>query len=465
MSGQNRFTRRRLISVALGGMAAGVASACDDDDAPAVVTQAGIAAEPVNVATVLRGLSGSITVAYPDELGKKPPYVEQAAEAVRAAHPRATVRVLHERVSSGDFYRNLRQKLAAGDAPDVIHVAGERTGELADEGHLEPLDALLEGWQDWRYYPDTVRRGVSYRGKIWGLPYGLDTRFLYYRRDIFARAGLPGNWLPKSVDGLLEAAEAVKASVPDVLPYSLYAGAAGDAGTSNHGLVPLIWAYGGELQDASGRWIGESTALRKALTYYARAYAKGLVPPELLTTDRPWVEMRRRLGAGGLALLFEGGWVYGGWANEDRAGTERNVGYLLHPTEREGPSFTIGGAGTCWYISSRSQAKALAWEFIKAFNNRETVAKLNAEDPHPVARVDAIAVPEYRGQKFLVDSTNSLEKAKFVPPDADVGALFSAMQRATGRVATGEMTPDEATRRFTDDLRQTLGPDRVVSGL
>jgi ABC-type glycerol-3-phosphate transport system substrate-binding protein len=191
-------------------------------------------------------------------------------------------------------------------------------------------------------------------------------------------------------------------------------------------------------------------------------YGQGLSPKEILTTTKPWTAMRAKLGDGSLALLFEGGWVYGGWASKDKAGTEKNVGYLLHPTETGGPSFTIGGLGTCWYITAKSKNKDLAWEFIKTWNNKDTVAKINIEDPHPVARSDSADVPEFKAQQYLVDSTKSLEKAKFVTPDPNLSKITTAIQKATGRVANGDSTADDAAKQYSADLKQAIGADKVI---
>jgi multiple sugar transport system substrate-binding protein len=460
------WSRRRLLAGALGTGAAGLAVACGGGGGQQSSSRQA-EPEPTTAPTapaVHRGLTGSIVVAYADELGKKPKYVEQAAATVRQSNPAATVTVELDRVSASEFYPTLMRSLAAGDVPDVIHVAGDRIGELADAGYIAPLDDYVRDWPDWRYYSPTVKDGVTYRGQVWALPYGLDTRFLYYRRDVFERAGLPVDWQPKNVGEVLSAAAAVRATVKDVIPYALYAGPAGDSGSANHGLVPLILAYGGEIVDKNGRWIGDSAAIRKALAYYARAYqSERLVPGELLTTTRPWTSMREKLGNGGLALLYEGGWVYGGWAGTDRAGTEKNVGYLLHPAEREGPSFTLGGVGTCWFISAACAHKDLAWEFIAAFNTRDTVAHLNVEDPHPVARVDAVRVPEYSREKFLVDSTESLRRAYFIPPDPAYPKVIAAMQHATALVASGEAGPDDAAQAYTAELVRSIGLDRVMT--
>ncbi len=452
-----RYSRRTLLKAAA---VTGLAVACAPAAAPGASPTA--PAGGTAVPTQAKGLSGAITVSYPDELGKKPPYVDKAAAAVTSANPNATVKVDLQKISSGDFYTKLLLALQAGDAPDVIHVGGDRIGELADANYIEPLDKYLAEWADWKQYPDSIKKGATYKGKVWAIPYGLDTRWLYYRKDVFQKAGLPADWQPAKVADILDAAKTVKAKVPDVLAYALYAGAAGDSGTANHAFVPLVWAYGGDVVTADGKWVGNSAAIRKALAYYGQAYSQGLVQKEILTTTKPWTAMREKVGNGGLALLFEGGWVYGGWASKDKAATEKNVGYLLHPTESGGPSFTIGGLGTCWYVTAKSKAKDVAWEFIKTWNNKETVAKLNIEDPHPVARSDSADVAEFKAEKYLVDSTKSLEKAKFLPPDPNFGKVLTAIQKATGRVATAEMSADDAAKRYSDDLKQAIGAGNVI---
>lgn len=409
-------------------------------------------------------LSGTIAVSYPDELGMKPPYVQAAADQVTSANPNAKINIDLQKISSGDYYTKLLLALQSGSGPDITHLGGDSIGEMVDAGYLAPLDDYVATWADWKMYPDAVKQGVTYKGKVYGIPYGLDTRFLYYRKDVLAKAGVSGTWQPKNVQDILDTAKQVQAKVPEVIPYVIYAGKAGDSGTASHGFVPTLWAYGGDLQDKSGRWVGDSPALRKAFAYYQQVYREAkLVPSEVLTTPKPWTAMREKLGNGGLAILFEGGWVYGGWAGKDAAGTGQNIGYLLYPTENSGPSFTVGGPGTVWMIASGSKNKDLAWEFIKTWNNKDTVAKLNLEDPHPVARTDSADVPEFKANSFLVDATKSLEKAKFTPVDASWGKVVTAIQAATERAATGEGSVEEIAKRYADDLRRAVGDDKVTT--
>lgn len=463
----SRSSRRVVLGALAAAGGAIFAAACGGESQPRPRTRtSSFVQEPDSTprAVPRPDLRGEITVAYADELGKKPPYVDDTARALESTYAGVSVAVRRSQLGGSEFYDQLVPTLHTDNPPDVIHVGGDRLGELADAGLIAPLDDYLQDWPDWRYYSPTVRDGVTYQGQVWALPYGLDTRFLYYRRDIFQQVGLPGDWQPKNVADILVAAAKVRALGSGITPYALYAGPTGGTGTANHGFVPLVYAYGGSLKDSRGIWIGDSPAIRKAFSFYASAFqGERVSPPEILSTPRSWVGMRERLGEGKLAILYEGGWVYGGWSDKDKAGTERNVGYVLFPTENDGPSFTMGGSGTCWYITAGSANKRLAWEYIAAWNSRDTVGRLNAEDPHPVARVDAVRVPEYRDDKFLIASTESLRRAHFTPPDAAYGKVIGAIQAATAGVAAGEITPDEAARRYATDLREAVGPARVVT--
>ena len=451
------ISRRRFLQVVA---ASGVVAACTPSSNNSAAP-AGSPAGSSGAGSSGAAASGTVTVSYPDEAGFKPKYVEQAAAAAKANG--VDVKIELEKIGDDVYYPKLLLRLDSNDVPDVFHFGGGSIGELADAGYIEPLDSYVAQWADWSQYPDAAKSGVTYKGKVWAIPYGLDMRWLYYRDDDLQKAGLPADWQPANVQGILDAATAVKnAKEANVIPYALYAGPAGSDGTADHAFVPLLWAYGGELQDSSGKWIGDSPATRKVMAYYQKAYA-GLSPQEILTATKPWTSMREKLGNGQLALLFEGGWVYGGWVAKDKAATEKNVRYVLHPTESGGPSFTIGGPGTCWYITAKSANKQGAWEFIKDMNTADIVGKLNAEDPHPVARKDAADVAEFKASKYNLDATAALEKAKFVPPDPGYSKVIQAIQKATARVAAGQVAPDEASKRYTDDLTQALGADKVTT--
>ena len=86
---------------------------------------------------------------------------------------------------------------------------------------------------------------------------------------------------------------------------------------------------------------------------------------------------------------------------------------------------------------------------------------LAAQEDHEAGRYADVA--EFKAQPYLVDSTKALEKARFIPTDANYGKVIDAIQKATGRVAAGEMSADAAAKRYTDDLKQAVGADKVIT--
>lgn len=414
-------------------------------------------------ATPTGTLAGTITVTYPDQLGKKPPFVTAAADAVEKANPQATVKVTRFNIPEDQYYTKLLLSLNQGGGPDVFHVGGGNIGELADAGYIEPLDSYLANWADWQFYPDSVRSGVTYKGKVWAIPYGLDVYFLYYRKDVFTAAGLDPDWALANLDGIPDAAKAIQAKDSKVIPYVIYAGTIGSGGTLSAGFQPTVAAYNGRLYQ-DDKWIGSSPAIDNAFKYYENVFRTlKLVPSTVLTTPSPWTAMRQKLGDGSLGILFEGGWVYGGWQSTNATETKEDIGYLLYPTVDKGPSFTIGGPGTCWFMNAKSKDKDLAWAFIAAFNNKETVAQLNIEDPHPVARTDSAQVPAFAADKFLVDSTTALKSAIFLPPDPNASKQLLVAQQITGQVASGEMSAADASKKYLSQLKQAVGDANVTT--
>ena len=406
----------------------------------------------------------TVRVWYPDELGVKPKYIEQAAEAFRKDFPNVDLEITRFKMPPRDFKTKLLLALGSGEGPDVIHFSGSSIAEFADAGYIVPLDKYVNAWSDWSQYPNAVKSGVTYEGHVYAIPYGLDMRWLYYNKNIFKAVGLPVPWQPKSWNDIINAAIVIKERAPDKIPYVLYAGVAGSGGTWWHGFLPLFYGAGGKLYDSTtGKWIVDSPAYRKALEHYYQAYIEyKLVPQEVMTLPKPWTTMRTKVAKNGLGILYEGGWVGGGYiAKLGPKKAEETVGYAMMPSEYGKFFLTIGGSGTVWYVCSQSKHPELAWEYIKRFNTKEIVAHINLEDPHPVARMDSANIPEFKAQKYLVDCTNALKYAIFPPLQSELSQIGYRLQLLTSRVASGEMNIENAMKKYINEVKADLGADKV----
>jgi multiple sugar transport system substrate-binding protein len=388
--------------------------------------------------------------------------VEQTVQAFQAANPDAEIEL--KPGAAGNYTTQLVLALSTGTAPDVFFTSGLGIAEFSGAGFIEPLDAYLAEWDGWAQYSENIRSAIAFNNSFWALPFAIDTHFLYYRKDLFEQAGLPREWQPATTAEVLEAARALKELGGDIIPYGLYAGANGGNSTPVRGFLPLLYAHGGALTDENGKWIIESCAIRDTLGYYETAFqVDQTVPLDAMTAADPPRMLREALLLGELGMLYDGSWVYGGWAAADPETTMSEIGFALHPKADGGDPFAVGAVGNSWYINARAENKDLAWEFLKALNSPEALVQFNSLDPHIPPRSDAAADPTFQSNPFFQAMVASESALVTAPPDPAFRQLIGVIQNATGIVANGEADPAEAMTRYGEEMTRILGPENVIA--
>lgn len=430
----------------------------------AAATSFGLAASSVirpGRARAAQELTGSIRIGYEGSNTQIAPFIEETVAELEAAHPGANFTI--EPSPGSDYILQLGLQLFTGRGPDLFLVLGLGAGELANGNLILPLDDYVANWDGWDHYSEAAKASVTHEGSIWGIPYGVDISFLFYRRDLFAQAGLPTEWQPQTPDDVLAAALHVKEAVPEAIPYALYAGANGENATAGDFLT-LITAYGGTLTDAEGRWFVNSCPIQETLGYYHQAYqVDQSVPQSVMTDVSPLETLPRAFGEGTLALIYEQGWRYQEWLADDPDGAGEQIGYALFPRADGGTPFALAGGGDCWFINRRCQHPDLAWAFIEAFNTIDRQVAINLDEPRLPARIDAAADPAFQEEPIFQTMLDAQDKLVVPPPEPTYRQLIGIVQNATGLVATGETDPAGAVERYTDELVRVLGEEHVVA--
>ncbi|MEF9904225.1 extracellular solute-binding protein [Streptomyces sp. P9-A2] len=196
--------------------------------------------------------------------------VESVVAGFEKAHDGTEVTVEYIPVET----RAERIKAAFNDpksAPDLVEYGNTDTAGYVKDGGLADVTEEFGDWDEAKDTDPTARQSVTVDGKVYGTPYFVGVRALYYRTDVFDELGLEP---PASQAELISTAQRIRAAKPD-----LYGIAVGGAYT--YGAMPFIWAHGGELATGKGGSYAsaiDTPAARKGIDAYTSLFGDDNCP-------------------------------------------------------------------------------------------------------------------------------------------------------------------------------------------
>ena len=136
-----------------------------------------------------------------------PEYITTAKNLVaqfNKTHP--TIHVTYQSTPWTNWYQTFATALASGSGPDVSTGAGYQAFQFADKGYILPLDQLVASMKKSGtlsdFLPGTVNL-LRYKGHQVAIPWQIDIRVMYYRKDLFAKVGIahpPTTWAELRAD-------------------------------------------------------------------------------------------------------------------------------------------------------------------------------------------------------------------------------------------------------------------------
>ncbi|MBP6901583.1 MAG: sugar ABC transporter substrate-binding protein [Burkholderiaceae bacterium] len=251
----------------------------------------------------------------------------------------------------------------AGDAtPDVAQLGNTWLPEMAALGALEPLQPWLAAAPEIRaddhfagiWATNLVPDASGGRPQRLGLPWYVDTRLLFYRRDLLAQVGWPQP--PTDWDDWLRCMAALQqragVRTPILLPTNEF-----------EPLLALALQQPGELLRDGGRFGGfAGPAFQRALDFYLTLFARGLAPG---ITNNQVANLWQEFGRGLFAFYISGPWQIGEFKRRLPAELQGSwaTAPLPGPVAGAGIGASIAG-GASLVMFRRSRVKPLAWALM-----------------------------------------------------------------------------------------------------
>ena len=382
-------------------------------------------------------------------------------------HPGVTLDIQPIQASENDYFTKLQlQMRTPRTSPDVVYEDTFLINSDIEAGYLRPLDDRLASWPEWNQFEETAKGAArALDGKTYGVPDGTDTRGIWFNKQIFAQAGLPADWQPRTWDDLLSAARTIKAAVPGVIPLNVYAGKGVGEAASMQGFEMLLYGTGDTLYDqATKKWVVGSQGFRDALAFLRTVYSEGLGPTPQQALDPNWSNTvpEELIPKGQVAIAMDGSWQSNNWLESSATRWPEwstVMGWTATPTQTgQEPGRVSMSGGWTWAIPQNADNPDMAWEFIKLVSNRENQLKWAIENVQIPVRKDVADDPSYTAANPTNEFFSSLVPiTTYRPAYALYPRVSNEIQVATESVITGAADVATAASNYDEQVRSMAG--------
>ncbi|MCW3819902.1 sugar ABC transporter substrate-binding protein [Micromonospora sp. DR5-3] len=337
-------------------------------------------------------------------------------------------------------HQKIASAIAAKQTPDVSMIGTTWQGEFAKTGALDPTPSDLIKKDD--FFPGawdtTIVDSTSY-----GVPWYVETRLIYYRKDMAAKAGFPDG--PKTWDDLKAMAKGMKEKAGAKWGLNLQPGKTG----SWQSVLPFAWSNGADAASAD-KLSFDTPEMTEALAYYQSFFKEGLSPTAL-----PDGSLEPGFVKGEIGAFISGPWHMGIVEEQGGAGFKDKYAVAQMPTKKSSTSF-IGGSNLAVFKDAKNRDGG--WKFVQWLSKPEVQVKWYQAVKDLPAVQSAWNDSTLTGDTFLTAFGQQLKSAKAPPAittweqiaaafdleveklckqNADPAATAKAIQQQASAIGTG----------------------------
>jgi multiple sugar transport system substrate-binding protein len=330
---------------------------------------------------------------------------------------------------------------AGGAGYDVVLFDVVWPAEFASKGFLQDVTKRIAPAEVSKVFPGAWTT-VSYKSKYWGMPWILDTKFLFYNTEMLKKAGIaapPTTWAE-----LEKQAKIIKDK--GIVKYPLvWSWAQKEALVCDY--TTLAAAYGGEFF-ANGKPNFHVGGSLDAVKYMKASLDAGLTNPSSREYEEE--DVRKVFSNGDAAFALNWGYMYNMTKDPKESKVVGKVGIMSAPgvAGKSTASAVNGSMGLG--ITAKSANPDEAWKFIRymsASATQEKYAKLSL----PIWKASFSVPAVSQGQvDYVAAAAKSLPVMSARPEMASYQELSSILQKQLQSVLLGVSTPEVAMKAVSD---------------
>ena len=385
---------------------------------------------------------GPVTIRF-WAFGREGEVVQQLVPEFERRNPGVRVRV--QQIPWSAAHEKLLTAYVGGSTPDVAQLGNTWVPELHALGALEPLGARAASSTAPKetFFPGIWETNVV-DGEVYGVPWYVDTRVLFYRSDLLAAAGHatpPTTWA-----GWREAMRAMRARMtPAQYPILL---------PTNEWPQPAILGLqtGAPLLRDGDRYGGfRDPRFRQAFDFYVGLFRDSLAPSLSSTQiSNRYQEFAR----GNIAMMITGPWEIGEFKRRLPPELQRSwmTAPLPGPT---GPGVSMAG-GASIVIFRDSPNRALAWKLLEFLAEPAQQLRFYQLTGNLPSRRDAWRDSSLAGDVHLRAFRDQLDRVRPLPKVPEWEQVATKLYEHGERAVRGRATVDQALASLDRDVDALL---------
>ncbi len=372
--------------------------------------------------------------------------------AFEASHP--GVRVEVQQIPWNGAHEKLLTAVVGERTPDVAQLGNTWIPEFATIGALTALDAQASSSasvQEGDYFPG-VWATNHFEGSLFGIPWYVDTRLLFYRSDLLAQAGFtrpPETWREwlTMLHAIQQRGPAERS--PIFLPLNEY-----------EPLLALALQQEEPLlrdEDRFGNF--ESAGFRRALEFYVSLFQAGLA--QRLAANQIanlWDEFAR----GTFVFYISGPWQIGNFRQRLPASLADD--WMTAPLPgREGPGSSLA-LGASLVVFEQSKHKQLAWELIEHLSRPDVQRRFYDLSGDLPPRRSSWQGASLASDEHAAAFRDQLERVAPAPQVPEWERIVTELRVLSERAAYGTASVDETVVELNARVDRILEKRRWVLG-
>ena len=345
-------SRRSLALVGGAAVLALVAAGCgggSDDSSDTAGQGKGPVPEP----------SSPTTVSFSSWVGQTPG-MKKLASNFEAEHP--NIDIEFQNVNADNSQQRLTVQIAGNNPPDSAFVDAGAVASFAGRDALVNLDDYIarSDWVDPDAYVPAFKQWVTVDGSMYGLPFEGESTSLFYRKDLFAAAGIdhpPTTWEEMEAD-----AKALTDPANDQYGFEMF------ASESAYYWYPFLYQGGGQQLSDDGKSVAFNSPEGKQAAEFYVGLTK-YAPPDYLNSNS--YDGRVAFEQGQVGMYMAGNWLAGTIQGE---APEIDGKWATAPLPKgpAGCATTLAGDALVLFKTDNNDA---AWKWIEYLSKPEIIAQ------------------------------------------------------------------------------------------